>query len=82
MITVEQATVYRGGGRRWFTKRAAVKAYAAAKFRTKHPCKCENPDYGSGYPGYVCHVHELRECVLPRYVRVLWRQAQKREQAA
>jgi hypothetical protein len=81
VIAVEQATVYRAGGRRWFTKRAAIKAYAAAKFRAKHPCECEQADYGSGYPGFTCHVHDVRDRVLPRYVRLLWRHAQKEKAA-
>ena len=72
-IVVEQATVYRAGGRRWFTRSAAEKAYAAAKFRAKHRCECEHPDYSSGYSGYTCGVHDLRDRVLPRYLRFLRR---------
>jgi hypothetical protein len=73
IFVVEQATVYRAGGRRWLTRKAAIKAYAAAKFRRKHPCECEQGDYASGYPGYTCPVHDARDRVLPRYVRVLRR---------
>lgn len=69
----ETATVYRAGGRRWFTQRAAIKAYAAAKFRAKHPCECEQSDYASGYPGFTCPVHDARDRVLPRYIRLLKR---------
>lgn len=71
IFTEEQATVYRAGGRRWLTRKAAIKAYAAAKFRKKHPCECEQSDYASGYPGFTCHVHDVRDRVLPRYIRVL-----------
>jgi hypothetical protein len=71
MFIVEQATVFRAGGRRWFTQKTAIKAYAAAKFRAKHPCECEQGDYASGDPGFNCGVHDLRERVLPRYLRVL-----------
>jgi hypothetical protein len=73
MIAVERATVYRAGGRRWFTWKAAVKAYARSKFRAKHPCDCEDVDYASGYPGYTCPVHDAWDKVWPRYRRVLHR---------
>jgi len=69
MFTVEQATVYRSAGRRYFSRRAATFAYARAKFRAKHPCECESADYASGYPGFNCHVHDLMDRVLPRYLR-------------
>jgi hypothetical protein len=80
-VTVERAVVYRAGGRRWFTWKAAVKAYARAKFRAKHPCECEQEDYGSGYPGYACHVHDAWERVWPRYLRVLRRHLAQPESA-
>ncbi len=73
-VIVETATVYRArGGRRFFTKAAALRSYAAAKFRAKHPCECEDAVYEDGYPGFGCHVHDLRDKVLPRYLRVLKR---------
>ena len=68
----ESATVYRAGGRRWFTKRAALRAYARRKFKAKHRCECEQGDYGSGYPGYTCHVHAVWDKVMPRYLRFLF----------
>jgi hypothetical protein len=37
MITTEQATVYRGGGRRWFTLSGAVKAEAISIIKRKYP---------------------------------------------
>lgn len=73
IYTVERAEVYRAGGRRWLTPKAAIKAYAAAKFRAKHPCECEQGDYASGYGGFTCHVHDWRDRVMPRYLRVLKR---------
>ena len=73
VFAVEQATVYRAGGRRWFTRKAAIKAYASAKFRTKHSCECEQGDYASGYPGYNCHVHDVWDRVMPRYLRLIER---------
>lgn len=73
-VEVEQATVYRAvGGRRYFTKAAALNGYAKAKFRRKHPCECESANYADGYPGFTCHVHDLRDKVLPRYLRLLRR---------
>jgi hypothetical protein len=73
VVVIEQATVYRAGGRRWFTRRAAIKAYAHAKFKAKHPCECERGEYSSGYPGYECGAHDHREKVMPRYLRWLKR---------
>ena len=42
-ITSEPAAVYRGGGRRWFTLRAAARAEAKALIR-KH-CQCDYCDH-------------------------------------
>lgn len=36
-VTIETATVYRGGGRRWLTCKAACKAEAVAVIKRKHP---------------------------------------------
>ena len=70
-VVVEQATVFRAvGGRRYFTKAAALKGYANAKFRAKHPCECEPTEYDTGY-FYNCHVHALFDRVMPRYLRFL-----------
>jgi len=73
VFTTEMATVYRAGGRRWFSKSAAIKAYARAKFRAKHRCECENADYSTGYGGYTCGIHAVFDKVMPRYLRVLKR---------
>lgn len=73
VFTTEQATVFRAGGRRYLTRTAAIMGYAKARFRAKHPCECEGADYADGYPGFTCHVHDLRDKVLPRYVRLIRR---------
>lgn len=44
MITKEQATVYRGGGRRWLTRRAAIRAEAVAIIKCKHPTERSETD--------------------------------------
>lgn len=63
-IAVEQATVYRGGRRRWFSLRAACRAEAkelvTAHLRERHldDCTCrEEPDYETGYTPAECPVH-------------------------
>lgn len=72
-LPTEAATVYRAGGRRWFTRKAAMKAYANAKFRKKYRCECEQGDYSTGYGGYTCGIHAVYDKVMPRYLRVLKR---------
>jgi hypothetical protein len=72
LFQVEPAFVYRPvgdgvSGRRFFTARAAVKAYAANRIRTKHSCNCRDETYD--FPGYVCIVHDGE--TLRRYVRWL-----------
>lgn len=53
-VTAETAVVYRGGGRRWFTRRAAYRA--EAKVLIREHCECEPGDEHS--PGEVCRYHE------------------------
>lgn len=69
MIAVENATVFRGGGRRWFTRRAAGRA--EAKARIKERCECEEGDMDMGgvYPGYTCEYHT--EANLPRTAEIV-----------
>ncbi|MCY1307712.1 hypothetical protein D9M70_576650 [compost metagenome] len=51
------AMVFHGGGRRWFTLRAACKAEANALIRTK--CECESIDHGPlGWEHLTCWYHE------------------------
>ena len=54
MPTQETATVWRGGGRRWFTKKAACRAEANALMRKR--CECDPGDEVT--PGYACHYHD------------------------
>lgn len=57
MIPAEQqATVYIGGGRRWFTKRAACRAEAKAKVKAR--CDCESINHGHmGIEYLTCSYH-------------------------
>jgi hypothetical protein len=45
-VTKETATVYRGGGRRWFSLRSAVRAEAISIIKRKHPSERPEPDVG------------------------------------
>lgn len=47
MVTVEAATVYRGGNRRWLTLNAAIKAEAIKLIKKKYPT--ERQHYRDGY---------------------------------
>lgn len=62
-MQVETATVYRGGGRRWFTKKAACRADARA--RLKEGCECDYCDHpempGAGREHLPCHYHDGSE---------------------
>lgn len=72
MIEIETAKVFRGGGRRWFTKRAAIRAEAARYFRERHLCECESADHATGTPGYVCENHgDFREKFIRRVMRMI-----------
>jgi hypothetical protein len=54
-IRIETAPIYRGGGRRYLTKRAAIKAEAIAAIKKKHPT--EQPEFENGhmiYAGFHC----------------------------
>ena len=78
MVIVETATVYRAGGRRWFTKRAAYRALA--KEAVNKRCECE-PDarWGNGSldvtPGVTCQYHQNYERfakLVRRYAALLY----------
>ena len=63
-VGVEQAIVYRGGRRRWFSLRAACRAEAqavvTAHLRARWPddCTCrEEPDFVTGYTPAECPIH-------------------------
>jgi hypothetical protein len=69
-IQIEQATVYRGGGRRWFTKAAAIKAEAKAYLFKKHGCTCEkHSDPDNGYYPETCYLHAMDTDRFKKYVR-------------
>lgn len=63
-VTTEDATVFRGGGRRWFTLRAACKAEARALLN-KH-CDCDHE--GWGREDLPCRLHHP-----DRYPRIIKR---------
>lgn len=70
-VSKETATAWRGGGRRWFTLNAALRAEARAAIAAK--CECESPSYADRYPGWTCGWHSDRgyyERVLDRFVRL------------
>lgn len=64
-VRQEVATVYRGGGRRFFTRRAAERAEAKAIIRKR--CECERGDILNGDYGYTCRYHSDRD----RYERAV-----------
>ena len=80
LITRERA-VYRSSigrtGRPWrFTRLAALRDYASAKFWESHPCECDRGDHIT--PPDVCGWHrdkgrEYRIAVIGRYARLLAR---------
>jgi hypothetical protein len=76
LLGVETAKVYRAGGRRWFTKRAACRALARQAVNER--CECEPMVYwGPGScdftPGQTCWYHkdpERLEKILRRLTRI------------
>jgi hypothetical protein len=74
MIQTSTAKVYHGGGRRYFTKKAAECAEARAILK-KVCCDCEEgePDSfnGRGYPGNICYYHQLRQDYQERAIRAV-----------
>ena len=73
-ITIETATVYRGGGRRWFTKSAAIHAEAKAAYnksvKAKGLCECGSQFiHGYGEVNDYCRYHDRTEPVYGRYIR-------------
>ena len=67
------ATVYKGGGKRYLTKRAAYYAAARAKINSRCDCEpCDYADYETGYMPVMCQWHEDRdrcEAVIQRLAR-------------
>jgi hypothetical protein len=76
-VTKETATVYRGGGRRWFTKKAACTAEARA--RLKADCGCDYCDHeGYGRENLPCQYHdgsERADKILRRLAAIYYRAA-------
>jgi hypothetical protein len=62
-VSIETATVYRGGGRRYFTKRAAVRAEARAKLKERCDCDyCDHPEMpGRPTEDLPCKYHDGSE---------------------
>jgi hypothetical protein len=61
MIRVSTATVYHGGGRRWFSLKAAANAEAGAKIKAR--CDCDDGlisemDRACGYYSACCQYHD------------------------
>jgi hypothetical protein len=52
-VSTETATVYRGGGRRYFTRHAAERAEAKAAIKSQ--CECDRGDHVT--PPYACGYH-------------------------
>lgn len=72
-VTTETATVYRGGGRRWFTLQAACNAEAKSLHRKRfdQQCYCSSPEPEVGDGGDTCEFHEDK--FFHRFVRrVAW----------
>ena len=66
-VTVETAAVFRGGGRRWFTLRAACAAEARALL--KRHCQCDHFEDGQGHHcDLPCNLHHP-----DRYPRIMKR---------
>lgn len=71
MIIKEQAIVYRGGGRRWFSKSAAANAEARKLIKSR--CYCSAPEEVQGRfisSGETCFLHQQE-----RYKKALRRLA-------
>jgi hypothetical protein len=76
-VTTETATVFRGGGRRWFTKASAINAEAKTYWRVvskqKARCDCDtrspSMDELEGYGEYTCDLHQYDNPVRKRYMR-------------
>lgn len=75
IVRAETATVYRGGGRRYFTKRAACRAEARAKLREHCDCDyCDHPEMpGAPTEHLPCRYHDGSESaqkILRRLTRI------------
>lgn len=72
-VTTETAKVYRGGGRRFFTLRAAIEAEAIQRIKAKHPTERPSPN-SDGYPdepGWYWRELPRSEVLFRRMCRVI-----------
>ena len=67
MVRTSTATVYHGGGRRWFSLKAAERAEAKVSIRKR--CECDNGDDVT--PPYRCHYHDMDPVKFNRLVHLL-----------
>ena len=73
IVERETATVYRGGGRRYFTKRAAYVSAARAKIDGHCECLPAEPDVG--LDSMVCRLHsDLRGRLIDQLVEIYRRE--------
>jgi hypothetical protein len=68
-VTTEAATVYRGGGRRWFSLKAAIKAEAVAIIKSKHPSEPSEPEVS--YAGWHWTMLPRSDVLLRRMCRLV-----------
>lgn len=73
--TVETATVYRVGNRRYFTRRAAIFGYARDRVKAKHRPECG--DKGEWNEWLIDHGKDIQY----RYGRMLMRALRRRKKA-
>lgn len=67
MISKEPAIVFRGGGRRWFTRQAAANAEAKAAINLR--CDCDSGHWPIRHPMEPPHICEYH-CDLERYAKI------------
>ena len=84
-VTTETATVYRGAGRRWFTRRAAYRAVARAvvneRCRETGDCDGGEADALAGYVPPGCRWHRDPDHA-ERLLTRLARRYERRDRAA
>ena len=81
-VTTETATVYRGGGRRWFSLKAACNAEARARLKKNCDCDhCDHPEIPGGWrEDFPCRFHDGSERaakILRRLARIYLAAARK-----
>lgn len=74
-VTKESATVWRGGGRRYFTKSAAINAEARASYnqivKSSGRCECGSQFVdGYGEMNDYCLYHDHTKPLYRRYIRL------------